>query len=73
MLDNEMLVDRHSAHDLCSPIEASTSMVMPSIPKGGVLVRVSTKGLLLIKLSMLERKRAQCYSKYRMGRSFKSE
>lgn len=39
-----MLVDRHSAHDLCSPIEASTSMVMPSIPKGGVLVRVQCLG-----------------------------
>lgn len=41
MLDNEMLVERYPDQAHCSPCEVSSSMVMPSIPKGGVLVRVS--------------------------------
>lgn len=41
MLDNEMLVDRYPDQPQCSPFEASSSLAMPSIPKGGVLVRVS--------------------------------
>ncbi|XP_061177938.1 alcohol dehydrogenase-like isoform X1 [Saccostrea echinata] len=44
MLDNEMLVDRHPSHDLCNPFEVSSSLAMPSMPKGGVLVRVQCLG-----------------------------
>lgn len=36
-----MLVDRYPDQPQCSPFEASSSLAMPSIPKGGVLVRVS--------------------------------
>mmetsp|Transcript_30075 Transcript_30075/g.47818 ORF Transcript_30075/g.47818 Transcript_30075/m.47818 type:complete len:348 (-) Transcript_30075:666-1709(-) len=44
MLDNEMLVERYPDQAHCSPCEVSPSMAMPSIPKGGVLVRVQCLG-----------------------------